>query len=154
LPVSIIDRIQQEPVSGVLPSVPRISIVLDGRGSRVYFPAETLAGSYWFDGVGADEIQAIEVSVLWFTEGKGSTDCGIHQFWRYSVANGDWIDPRRPARFKTSLPRSPLSYQGVLIKLRWAVRVRLFLENERQASEDLPFWLGSISNVRTLKPVE
>ncbi|MCL2744771.1 MAG: hypothetical protein FWE67_13060 [Planctomycetaceae bacterium] len=154
--MSIIDRIQRqrENVSDALSAVPGISIVLDGRGSRVYFPGETIAGSYWFDDVGADEIQAIEVSILWYTEGKGSTDCGIHQFRRYSVANGDWIDPRRPARFKTSLPRSPLSYQGVLIKLRWAVRVRLFLANGREYAEDLPFWLGNISNVRTLKPVE
>ncbi|MDR0870166.1 MAG: hypothetical protein LBN39_05165 [Planctomycetaceae bacterium] len=132
----------------------RISIALDGRGSRVYQPGETLAGSYWFDSVGGDDIQAVECSLLWHTEGKGSEDIGVHQFWRYAVESGDWIDPRRPGRFSAVLPRSPLSYTGVLLKIRWLVRVRLFLADGREAAEDLAFMLGNLPDVRTLKPVK
>jgi hypothetical protein len=130
---------------------PRIVITLDGRGSRLYFPGETLAGSYRFDSVGGDEIQAIEVSILWHTEGKGSEDIGVHAFWRLSIANGDWIDPRRPGRFTTVLPKSPLSYNGVLVKIFWSVRVRLFLADGREAVENLAFRLGDVPDVRTLK---
>lgn len=149
--MSMIDRMSQT-APDVSPP-PRIVITLDGRGIRLYHPEETLAGSYRFDFVGGDEIQAVECSVLWRTEGKGSDDMGVHAFWRYAIETGDWIDPRRPGRFRTVLPRSPLSYPGVLIKIRWTVRVRLFLSDGRQTVEDLSFRLGNIPDVRTLKPV-
>ena len=136
------------------PKQPRIVISLDGRGSRLYLPGETLAGGYWFDFVGGDEIQAVECSVLWHTEGKGSEDLGVHAFWRHAIESGDWIDPRRPGRFSTVLPKSPLSYSGVFIKVFWSVRVRLFLADGRQAVENLSFRLGNIPDVRTLKTID
>ncbi len=132
---------------------PRIIITLDGHGNRQYFPGETLAGSYRFDIAVANEIQAVEISVVWHTEGKGSEDLGVHAFWRLSVDKGDWIDPRRPGRFSTVLPRSPLSYQGALIKIHWSVRVRLYLADNREAVENLPFRLGAVPDIRTLKPI-
>ncbi len=137
----------------ILPA-PRVVIALDGRGSRLYYPGETLAGSYWFEHVGGDDLQAVECAVLWHTEGKGSEDMGVHAFWRLAIDAGDWIDPRRPGRFQTILPKSPLSYPGTLIKLLWSVRVRLFLADGRQALEDLPFHLGNIPDIRTLKLYE
>jgi hypothetical protein len=135
-------------------SVPRIVIVLDGRGSRLYRPGETLAGSYRFDFVGGDDIQAVECSILWHTEGKGSEDMGVHAFWRHAIDAGDWIDPRRPGRFSTVLPQSPLSYIGILIKIYWSVRVRLFLSEGREAVEESAFRLGNLPDVRTLKPID
>ena len=128
-----------------------ITILLDGRGSRQYYPGETLAGSYRFDSVGGDDIKALEVSILWQTEGKGNTDLGVHAFWRWETAAGDWIDPRHPGRFGTILPASPLSYPGTIIKVHWCVRVRLFLADDRQVVEELPFRLGNIPDVRTLR---
>lgn len=149
----IIDKIVSQNLND--PSLlPRVVIALDGRGSRLYHPGETLAGSYWFEHVGGDDIQAVECSVLWHTEGKGSEDMGVHAFWRHAIDVGDWIDPRRPGRFNTVLPKSPLSYPGTLIKLLWSVRVRLFLADGRQAVDDLPFRLGNIPDIRTLKPAE
>ncbi len=146
--MSVIDRLSQRQI---IP-IPRIVITLDGRGSRTYYPGETLAGSYWFDSVGGDEIQAVEISVLWHTEGKGSEDMGVHAFWRYAIENGDWIDPRRPGRFSAVLPKSPLTYLGALIKISWSVRVRLFLAKEIEVVEELSFRLGSVPDVRTLAP--
>ena len=130
---------------------PTITISLDGRGSRQYYPGDTLAGSYFFESFGIDEIEALEISVMWFTEGKGSEDMGVHAFWRYSTANGNWIDPRRTGRFSTSLPKSPLSYPGVLVKIQWCVRVRAFLTDNRQITEETLFRLGIVPDVRTLK---
>ncbi|MDR1483342.1 MAG: hypothetical protein LBT09_00810 [Planctomycetaceae bacterium] len=151
--MSIIDRINnfqfvQKPIQ------PEITILLDGRGSRLYNVGDTLAGSYWFDSVGGDEIQAVEVSIIWHTEGKGNEDLGVHAFWRSSTENGDWIDPRRPRRFSTILPRSPLSYCGILIKISWLVRVRLFLADGRERVEEIIFHLGNLPDVRTLKQIE
>ena len=132
---------------------PRIMITLDGRGRRQYRPGETLAGSYRFDSMSGDDIRAVECSILWYTTGKGSEDLGIYAFWRSSIDAGDWIDPRSPGRFNTVLPKSPLSYTGVIVKIHWTVRVRVFLADGREIVEDFPFWLGSLPDVRVVKPV-
>ena len=130
---------------------PQIPLKFDGRGSRLYFSGETLAGSYFLDELGDEPIEAVEVSVLWHTEGKGSEDFGIHEFWRRSVADGDWIDNRTPGRFSTTLPNSPLSYDGELIKIFWSVRIRAFMNDGRQIVDEHPFRLGNITSIRTLR---
>ncbi|MDR1491303.1 MAG: hypothetical protein LBT05_01060 [Planctomycetaceae bacterium] len=132
-------------------TTPQIVITFDGRGSRQYLPGETLAGSYRFESIGGETIQAVEVDVLWFTEGKGTEDFGVHDHWRRSADAGDWIDPRRPGRFSTKLPRSPLSYHGIIVKVHWCVRVRVFLESGREIADELPFTFGNLPDVRTLK---
>jgi hypothetical protein len=132
---------------------PRIMITLDGRGLRQYRPGETLAGSYRLDAMSGDDIRAIECSILWYTTGKGSEDFGIHAFWRSAVEAGDWIDPRSPGRFSTILPKSPLSYAGVIVKIHWTIRVRVFLAEGQEISEDFPFRLGSLPDVRVVKPI-
>ena len=129
----------------------QVYLRLDGRGNRQYFPGETLAGSYFREESRNDLIDAVEISVLWYTEGKGSRDIGIHTFWRRSNKAGDWIDPRRPGRFSTTLPNSPLSYQGILVKIYWCVRIRVFLTDGKELFEEVPFRLGDIPDVRTLK---
>ena len=132
---------------------PRIMITLDGRGCRQYSPGETLAGSYRLDSMGGDDIHAVECSILWYTTGKGSEDFGIHTFRHYSIDAGDWIDPRTPGRFSAILPKSPLSYTGVIVKIHWTIRVRVFLADRREIVEDFPFWLGSLPDVRVVKPI-
>ena len=132
---------------------PRIMITLDGRGRRQYRPGETLAGSYYFDSMSGDDIHAVECSIFWYTTGKGSEDMGIHAFRRYYIDAGDWIDPRSPGRFNTVLPKSPLSYTGVIVKIHWTIRVRVFLADGREIVEDFPFWLGSLPDVRVVKPL-
>ena len=129
---------------------PSIIIAFDGRGSRRYTPGDTLAGSYRVEAIGSESIAAIEISVLWYTEGKGSEDIGIREFWRLSVDSGDWIDPRHPGRFSTTLPQSPLSYHGISLSIHWCVRIRVFFNNNTETMEELPFLLGNIPDVRTL----
>jgi hypothetical protein len=130
---------------------PSVTITFDGRGSRQFFPGETLAGSYRFGFTGFDEIVAVETSILWSTEGKGNPDIGIHDFFRRSTEEGDWIDPRKAGRFQTTLPASPLTYHGALVKIDWCVRVRVFLADGSQTFEELPFRLGQVRDPRTLR---
>lgn len=130
---------------------PQIPVKFDGRGSRTYYPGETLAGSYFLEELGDEPISAVEVSVLWQTDGKGNADFGIHEFWRRSVANGDWIDNRTPGRFHTTLPNSPLSYDGELVKIYWMVRIRAFMEDGREIVDEHAFRLGNLANVRVLR---
>ena len=132
---------------------PRIIITLDGRGRRQYRPSETLAGSYRLDSMSGDDVRSVECSILWYTTGKGSDDFGIYDFWRYSIDDGDWIDPRTPGRFSTILPKTPLSYAGMIVKIHWAIRVRVFFADGQEIVEDFPFWLGSLPDVRVVKPV-
>jgi hypothetical protein len=122
---------------------PAILIRFDTNG-RTYRPGETLSGQYVFNPLPPDEIRAVEVSVLWYTDGKGDTDMAVHDFRRIASEEDGWIDPRRPGRFSTVLPNSPLSYDGAILKLQWCVRVRAFLARGKEIVGELPFRLGSV----------
>jgi hypothetical protein len=45
------------------------------------------------------------------------------------------------------LPKSPLSYDGAIVQIRWCVRLRIFFAGGGQFTEDLPFVLGSTNPV-------
>jgi len=130
---------------------PMVTIRFDGNG-RVYRPGETLSGEYRLEAIGREEVKAVEVSVLWHTHGKGDEDLAVHDFRRLSIEDGDWIDPRYPGRFSTVLPASPLSYQGVIVKLQWCVRVRAFLLRDKEVVGELPFQLGNVPPVKAEIP--
>ena len=122
---------------------PSVTLRFDGNG-RVYYPGETLSGEYRLESIDRDQIRDVEVSVLWHTDGKGDEDLAVHDFRRLSVDGGDWIDPRYAGRFSTVLPNSPLSYDGMIVKLRWCVRVRVFLSRDKEVVGELPFRLGDV----------
>ena len=107
-------------------------------------PGDILTGSFSLAGVTADEVAAVELSVLWHTEGKGDEDLAVHLFQRFSADDAERIDPKHPVRFSTQLPLSPLSYDGVLIKIRWCARVRVFLQDGQEVVEERPFRLGRV----------
>jgi hypothetical protein len=110
---------------------------------NVYSAGDTLAAKYRLHHVARDEVHAIEASVMWYTEGKGEEDLGVHEFWRRSTEAGDWIDPRRPASLMTTLPPSPLSYDGQIMSIRWCLRVRAFLEGGRELTAQAEFRLSA-----------
>ena len=118
---------------------PEIIIRLDENG-RTYSPGATLSGEYRIEAVEGQSLQAVEVSVLWYSEGKGDEDLAIHEFWRKDADSGELGDPRRPDRFSTTLPQSPLSYDGQIVKIRWCVRVRVIFKRGRDlvAQKALP----------------
>ena len=123
---------------------PAILVRLDGAG-LTYSPGETLSGEYRIESVDRDQLQAIEVSVLWYTEGKGDEDLAVHEFWRRDTNSAEWTDSRRPERFSTTLPLCPLSYEGQIVKIRWCVRVRAFLDRGRELVGQKLFRLGSVA---------
>jgi hypothetical protein len=120
---------------------PAVLIRLDAP-LRTYRPGQSLSGQYRLESAEGDPIRAVEVSVLWYTEGKGEQDLAVHEFWRRDSQSGEWIDPRRPERFSTTLPASPLSYDGQIIQIRWCVRVRAFLNRGREMVAEKTFRLG------------
>ena len=123
-----------------------VVIRLDEAG-RNFEPGEVLAGQYVIHSVEPGDVKAIEVSVLWYTEGKGDEDLDVHEFWRQSTDDGEYIDPHRPGRFSTKLPCTPLSYEGRIVKIRWCVRVRAFIGRREVVGEKL-FQLGSVPSLQ------
>lgn len=122
---------------------PTVSIRLDGNG-RVYHPGERLTGKYYLEGVSPDEVKALEVSVLWCSDGKGDSDMAVHHFRRLSSDDEDRADFSQPCSFATLLPNSPLSYEGAILKLRWSVRVRAFLVQGKELFAEQTFRLGDV----------
>jgi hypothetical protein len=122
---------------------PTIIIRLDGDG-HIHRPGETLSGEYWIESIEACQVKAIEVSVLWHTEGKGDEDMAVSEFWRRDAEVGRLLDTARPERFSTSLPNSPLSYDGQIVKVHWCVRVRVFLHRGKEVVGEKVFQLGDV----------
>jgi hypothetical protein len=117
-------------------------------GSRAAFAAgDELVAEYQLDAVDPTEIQAVEASVLWYTEGKGEEDMGVHFFERRLPSDDDDGDLRPMRRVRTRLPNSPLSYSGAILCIRWCVRLRLFLRRGRDYVLEQPFTLGSVPSV-------
>ena len=128
------------------------SVVIRCHGNgRAYRPGETLCGEYWIESAEPGEVKAVEVSVLWYTEGKGEEDFAVHDFRRVTIDERLPADPRCLGEFSTVLPHSPLSYDGQIIKLRWCVRVRAFLAHGREVIGQYAFRLGSVRPARTVK---
>ena len=128
---------------------PLVVIRFDGNG-RSYYPGDILSGEYRMESFPFGHIRAVEVSVLWYTEGKGDEDMAVHEFQRLSADDGDWIDPSRPGRFSVVLPNSPLSYDGVVLKIRWCVRVRVFPRKGKQVVSQRVFRLGDAQPVEAV----
>jgi hypothetical protein len=109
----------------------------------VFHPGDTLRCEYQIDAVQPAEIQSVEASVLWYTEGKGDEDLGVHYFERNTPSDSIDGDLRQLHRLQTQLPHSPLTYNGFLVKIRWCVRVRLFWGRGKQLHVDRGFLLSS-----------
>lgn len=122
---------------------PAVTIRLDGNG-RTYRPGEMLSGQYRLDRVAPADVKAIEVSVLWHSEGKGDEDLAVHEFWRHDLDDRGLPDPGGLERFSTILPESPLSYDGAILRLRWCVRVRVFLHRGKELVGQKVFQLGDV----------
>ncbi len=130
---------------------PEIIIRLDENG-RLYWPGATLSGEYRIDAAEGQGLQAVEVSVLWYSEGKGDEDMAVHEFWRKDAESGELGDPRRPDRFSTTLPQSPLSYDGQIVKIRWCVRVRVIFKRGRDLVAQKLFRMGNVPPAKNTNP--
>jgi hypothetical protein len=108
-------------------------------------PGETLEFEYALNRVEPQLVDHVEVSVMWYTEGKGSEDIGIHMFQRIGHEALTAIALDQPHRLSCQLPASPLSFEGRLLKIRWCVRLRLFLNDGRELTTDKQFYLGHLT---------
>jgi len=134
---------------------PLISIYLKDKQQH-YQPGEELTAHYQIDAVEKSEILAVEASVLWYTEGKGDEDMAVDYFERRMPSGASNGDLRQLWDFTVRLPKSPLSYDGVIVKIRWCVRVRVFLRQGKETCFEQSFQLGDVPRgkmVPRAKPV-
>lgn len=125
---------------------PLLSVCLGG--SRKHYAAgDELVCEYQIDAIDTADIQAVEASVLWITEGKGEEDLGVHYFERRLPADAEDGDLRPLRRFKVFLPNSPLTYDGAIVRIRWCVRLRLFARRGKEYVLEHPFTLGAVPPV-------
>ena len=115
----------------------------------IFFPEDRLVFEYEISVSHREDVQAVEASVLWYTEGKGDEDMAVHSFQRRVPDDAAEGDLRRRHRFETALPRSPLSYHGTIVRIRWCVRVRVFLKGGREIHQELPIQLGDVPRTRS-----
>jgi hypothetical protein len=123
---------------------PVVRLTLDSITAH-YQPGDRLTGRYTVDGGNPWAVRAAELSVLWYTAGKGEEDMAVHHFERLVDDPDRPLDLRAPRRFATVLPSSPLSYDGQIVKVCWCVRLRLFLPHGQETVAETPFRLGSVS---------
>jgi hypothetical protein len=139
--------IARNDIVGRLMREPLFSIVLD-KSQRIYQAGGTLRGEYQIDAVDPADIRAVELSVLWYTEGKGDEDMAVHYFERLTADDSQPAMLHELRRFEVMLPNSPLSYEGVLIKIRWCVRLRVFLRQGKDFVSERDFQLGEVPFVQ------
>ena len=112
---------------------------------RCLAPGSLLNCEYRIELSQETQVTAVETSVLWMTQGKGQEDLGVHFFER---RENKMVQPevlRQTHKLSTLLPKSPLSYDGVIVKVDWCVRVRIFLNDGSQITRDCFFRLGNVS---------
>src|SRR5262245_33271994 len=124
-------------------STPTIRITFDAPGAH-YQPGERLTGRYIVEGPPIRPARAVELSVLWYTAGKGEEDIAVHHFERHVDDSSRPLDLRIPRRFATVLPTSPLSYDGIIVKVCWCVRVRVFMPQGQETMAEAPFRFGDV----------
>jgi hypothetical protein len=120
-----------------------IRLTLDSPTSH-YQPGDQLTGRYMVEGTQSWAARAAELSVLWYTAGKGEEDMAVHHFERVVDDPARPLDLRVPHRFASVLPASPLSYDGRIVKVCWCVRLRLFLPQGQETVAEAAFRLGSV----------
>jgi hypothetical protein len=123
-------------------SRPEIEVRLE---QEAYRPGDLLAGAFALEAGPDDELVNLELSVLWHTSGKGDEDMGVVHFEDWSAEQGRPFDRGRPHGIEVRLPRTPLSYDGFLIKVHWCVRVRARWARGQPTMREVPFQLGAVA---------
>ncbi len=144
------------------------SIIQFDRKPDVFQPHETISGTFRLADVELESVNRLEFSVVWYTEGKGDEDIGVHSFetldWTNGLRNAAASNEEPPRNsvcripdgdeegetfsFSVTLPSSPLSYYGMILKIHWCVRVRIFLKNGREVKSEKFFTVGMVPKVQ------
>ncbi|NUO49344.1 MAG: hypothetical protein HOV80_10855 [Polyangiaceae bacterium] len=121
-----------------------IEISIDGRMTShplLLAPGAKISGAFVVD----HDPQGVEVSLVWYTEGKGTEHLEVHWLREYLGDELERVDTKRRGRFEASIPTAPLSYEGTLIRICWVLRVRAFARGGGDESTDLSLSVGAVA---------
>jgi len=128
---------------------PVVSVQFD-HPDRRYEPLDEITLRYQISGLETARPLAVEHSIAWYTEGKGEEDLGVHFFERLTDRNA--LPPAASGSgFAARLPPSPLSYEGLIVKVRWCVRVRIFFRSGRDFVSEHVFDVGRLPPARPME---
>lgn len=122
---------------------PPITLKLDSATGE-YHPGQRLSGHFTAESAAPWPVASAELSLLWYTAGQGEEDFAVHHFERFVDEPGRALDLRLPHRFAATLPPSPLSYGGRIVKICWCARLRVFPQQGPEVVMETPFRLGSV----------
>ena len=140
-------------------TLPRVTVSFASDQAE-YAPGDMLETSYRVAAIDPATITTVERSVVWYTEGKGEEDFGVIFFDRLIADSSGTVSDEPTASaavdwpsgsFSIRLPSSPLSYEGLIVKIRWCIRVRLFFSSGRDFVSEHVFFLGDIPVARPLR---
>jgi hypothetical protein len=106
-----------------------------------YRPGQLLRGTFAVEAAG-NKLETLELSVLWHTHGRGDEDLGVVHFEEWSEARARSFEATASHSFTTRMPVTPYSYDGVLVKVCWCVRVRARWVGGGETLSEKPFVLG------------
>ena len=110
-----------------------------------YFPGEDVRGTYQVTHPPEMEVRAVECSLLWHTVGKGDEDLAVVFFRREAAETMVPLHSDQERPFVCKLPASPLSYDGLVVKIVWCVRVRVFFRRGHELMMDKTFQVGDVA---------
>ncbi|WP_442507092.1 hypothetical protein SH528x_005989 [Novipirellula sp. SH528] len=122
------------------------------RDDAMYEVGDQLTAHWRVSRVPLDQLQGIEISVLWHTEGKGDEDLHVHHFHRLDEQQLRQAGLAGSQSLSCTLPYTPLSYHGTLIRVCWCIRMRLFVAGARETVTEQPFHLVS-NRLRAYAPL-
>ena len=90
------------------------------RGDRVYRPGDVVTGHVHINVNKSVQCDALKVTLMWRTHGKGNTERGSKQ--ELVVATGErWEPGVRQYPFRYTLPAGPVTYHGGYLNVDWYV---------------------------------
>ena len=124
-----------------------------GRNRTEFAPGETLAVEYYLDPSCARRDRGARNLGLVVHGGQRGRGYG-RPLLRADRTRRPWVSSTftEPRSFETVLPNSPLSYEGVIVKIHWCVRACAFLARGKQFVEECPFRLGNIPPAHAILP--
>lgn len=131
---------------------PRIEVWFPD-GKENYEPGDVLECRYRIVEAGDMQFNSLEASVLWCTEGKGEEDILVNRFER-RVASSTRDELLQEQVIRATLPNSPLSYEGVIVKIIWSVRIKAFAPKGKSLVQDRHFRLGSVPPAKRLEDIQ
>ncbi len=134
---------RRRPSAGVAGKAqPAVSVAL-GSENGIYEAGGRLTATWRISRVTLDRLEAVEVSVMWHTEGKGDEDLQVVHFERLDENHIRRLGLADQQSLQCDLPVTPLSYHGRLLSVCWCIRLRLFLSDGCEVVTEHPFHLVS-----------